>query len=246
MISNVFKSFILIAVLLIAAKGFPADEKKPDEVIELNEFNSYILRSAIDFNSVDKAIQEITKRHITLPKGEPIYLSIDSPGGNILAGMQLINHLRSLDRPIHTITFFSASMAFVTVQALGKRYIVDGGILMAHYGSTNCGGNLHEIQTCLKRLEDIEEEIDTLCSERIGVSMEVWDKMIERDLWLLPNEAIRLNIADKRVKVKCSESLMKSSEELIIETFFGQQKIEVSGCPTMLSPLESSKKKNGK
>lgn len=239
------KVLLLCSCLLFISSSFSKLKKRT--VIELNEKNSYTFRGQVMQATVDAAIVEITKLHLELPKGEPIYLTLLTPGGSIFAGNMLIEHLKSLGRPIHTITIFAASMGFVTVQSLGNRYITDNGMLMSHYGSTGCEGNYKQIKVCLKRLLAFEEKIEKVCADRMGMKVNDYNKLIEDDLWLLAEEAIKIKAADEIVDIKCSEELMKGKQVIKFETFFGEQTVEVSACPTMISPLEISKvKKNVK
>jgi ATP-dependent protease ClpP protease subunit len=126
-------------------------------------------------DSVDAAMKEIAVLHANLPSGEPIYLSLFTPGGSILAGNLLINFLQSLDREIHTISVFAASMGFVIAQSLDNRYAVPGAIMMAHPGATECRGDKYQIKVCLNRLLALEKQHNKVCAERMEMDVEEFD-----------------------------------------------------------------------
>ena len=68
----------------------------------------------------------------SLKSGYPIYLFLNTPGGSIQAGLELIEGLNGINRPIHTVTLFAASMGWQLVQHLGTRYVLKYGVLMSH------------------------------------------------------------------------------------------------------------------
>jgi ATP-dependent protease ClpP protease subunit len=49
---------------------------------------------------------------------EPIYLFLNTPGGSIQTGLEIIESLKGLDRPVSTVTLFAASMGFQIAQNL--------------------------------------------------------------------------------------------------------------------------------
>ena len=100
--------------------------------ITLTNTNTIILNDQVDSNSVSQVMQEVQKLDSTVKSGEPIYLFLNTPGGSIQDGLELMEYLNSLNRPIHTITLFAASMGFQIVQSQGERYILKNGILMSH------------------------------------------------------------------------------------------------------------------
>jgi hypothetical protein len=99
--------------------------------IQLSKENSVSLRDVVHSGSVSKVIQELAKKETN--DESVIYLVLDTPGGSVFAGIDLINYLKAYKKPVHTITSFAASMGFQIAQGnQGKRLISPTGVLMSH------------------------------------------------------------------------------------------------------------------
>ena len=100
--------------------------------LTLSRDNTLILNGPITRASVSSLIER--GREIdSISKSEyPIYLFINSPGGRIGPGLELVDFLSSINRPVHTITLRSISMGWQIVQHLGKRFILRYGTMMSH------------------------------------------------------------------------------------------------------------------
>jgi ATP-dependent protease ClpP protease subunit len=107
---------LLILAMLMTASLTMAKE------IKLTKDNVLVLDQAFTGPSVAKLIQEARQKDADLKSGYPMYLFLNTPGGSIQAGLELIEALKGLNRPIHTITLFAASMGWQLLQHLGDRY----------------------------------------------------------------------------------------------------------------------------
>jgi len=135
------KVFALVAALMGCATT-PVHAGTKPHVVEITAENSVVLRGAMTELSTSKVLSEIILKDRDLPAGEPLYLYIDSPGGEIVSGTQMIEGIKGLSREVITITQFSASMAFITVQSLGKRLIMPSGVLMSHRAKGGVEGQI--------------------------------------------------------------------------------------------------------
>jgi ATP-dependent protease ClpP protease subunit len=167
-----------------------------------------------------------------------INIVLYSPGGSISAGQRFIDTLNALDCTFNTITLFSASMAYQTVQNLGTRYIVPSGILMSHRASVSglsgeIGG---ELDATINRIKQTVNELETVASNRVGISLKNYQDLISDELWLTATNAVKTNHADKIALVKCDESLMGTTVQSIA-TIFGTFRVEFSTCPIVTAPL---------
>ncbi len=221
---------LLLILLLLPTLAF-------SKTIELNENNTINFNQ--DFNSMFVAKKQIEA--ITLCSknvGKDIYVALYSPGGSISAGQLFFDTLNALPCKFHTITVFSASMGYQTVQNLGKRFIIPSGILMSHRAqisglSGELGGDLDQI---MKLLKDNVKELEIVAANRAGITLEDYRKAISDELWMTAREAVKLNHADEVVLVKCNETLMGTSSQ-VVNTFFGSFEVEYSNCPIIVAPV---------
>lgn len=197
--------------------------------IELSDNNFASLRGEINSitnNNVIKRLMEIS------PHNNKLYIFIHSEGGDVLAGLQLMNYMKTLQlqgKEIICISSTAISMAFVIMQQCSKRYVLPYSILMQHQMSLNNGisGELHKINSQTAHINSIEKELNTLQAERIGISVEEFTKMILNEWWLTSAESIENNIADEIVSFTCNFPFQ-------IETI---NNLEYSKCPIIATPL---------
>jgi len=212
------------------------------ETVNLTEDNTLVLNKAFSPRSVAALMKSATELDAGLKSGYPMYLVLYTPGGSIQAGLELFDYLDSLNRPIHTITMFAASMGFQTVQHLGKRYITRYGVLMAHKArggfQGEFGGGRSQLDSrygmWLRRVEMMDQmTVDR--STKIK-TLDQFYALYAPELWLNGAEAVKMGLADAVASIKCDATLGGIKEE---EFNFGFATVLVSfsKCPTRTAPL---------
>lgn len=216
------------------------------ESIKLTEKNSVSLRDTVHGQSVAKAIQELSKLE---SNDEPvIYLILDTPGGSVFAGLDLINHLKTYSKPVHTITSFAASMGFQIAQGNpGLRYISPTGVLMSHPMSGGMGGEMGDNMSLDRRHGFIKEIIDTMDKEVVArtngkQTLEAYKKEYDNELWTTGSKAVDSGYADAVTPFGCSPELSNATEKYEFRDYLGQIfslqiKYELSKCPLINSVL---------
>lgn len=214
------------------------------ETITLSSDNTLVLNSAVDSVSVGELMNEAKKMDSSLKSGYPIYLFLYTPGGSIQDGLELIEFLTALNRPIHTVTLFAASMGWQIVQHLGKRYVLNYGVLMSHYARGGSSGSIggSQMPSTKKSLDQLwERRIDLMDQQTIArtngkQTISSYRKDYMFDLWLNGSEAVNQGYADTVVKVRCDTSLSGTVEK---EEDFGFVRVQLtfSKCPSNQNPL---------
>lgn len=237
------KYLIALITCLTLSVGAEAKTKQ----ITLTEDNTLVLNRVFTAKSTIELMEKATKLDASLPSGYPMYLFLYTPGGSIQAGLELYEFLKGLNRPVHTITLFAASMGFQTVQQLGDRYILNWGVLMSHYARGGSSGTMGgtDMPSTKKSIDGLwERRIDMMDKKTVErtegkQTIESYRKAYMFDLWLNGPEAVEQGYADEVVIAKCSESL----EETYNQTEnFGFIKIHLvwSKCPLKTYPLKIS------
>lgn len=213
--------------------------------VTLNADNMIFLEEPFYFRSTSNLVQKAKEMDTRLPKGHPLYLVLDTPGGLISAGLNLIDTLKTLNRPVHTVTLFAASMGFQTVQGLGDRLILPFGTLMAHKARGGFFGEFpgqldSRYSWYLKRMLALDEI--TVARTKGKHTLESYRNLYENEYWCDGQDCVDQGFADRVITARCDESLNGTREQLWDRFFYQGRKIEIidtkSNCPLILGFLD--------
>lgn len=240
------KAFLISLAFLFTFSGCEA-KTTLDQVV-LSKNNTIILNSEVDDASVAKILVKAMELDKELAKGKPLYLVLNTPGGSIQAGMELIDGLQGLKRPIHTVTMFAASMGFQIAQNLNDRLIVGSGTLMSHRAKGSvCGefGGQEPSQLSnryafwVNRLKQLDTQ--TVKRSNKKQTLESYTKAYANELWIGSEASVTSGYADRSVTVKCDNTLSGTTEQNFV--YFGIMiTVKLSDCPTVTGALDVSMK----
>jgi ATP-dependent Clp protease protease subunit len=204
----------LLASMLFATSAFaaPASEAptKPSGTVTLTKDNSIIFDQVVDAESTAKVVQRAQELDSKLKSTDPLYLVLNTPGGSIQDGLEMIQALQGLNRPIHTVTIFAASMGFQIVQGLGDRLVTPSGTLMAHKARGGFSGEFpgqidSRYTYYIKRLNAMDKV--TASRSRGKLTVKSLQALYENEYWVEGQDAVDAGLADKVVLGKCDHSL---------------------------------------
>ncbi len=207
--------------------------------ITLTAANHVMFRGEVDPLYVARKSAELLYKARLLPTNQDLYLVIDSPGGDIVSGNDFANVVKSLGRPVHTITIFSASMAFNFVQRFGMRYITPSGTLMAHRATVGgVGGQVPgEFLTMAAHIYRFVTTMDRQNAKRMGLSYEAYAELVRDEYWVIGDDAVAEKVADKTALIRCDDSLSGAYQETM-NSMFGPLLLTWSNCPAITAPLD--------
>lgn len=230
---------LLLGLLLLPMLGF-------SKTITLSEGNTINFNNKFSGQYVaEKQIEAITKCSANI--GSDITVVLYTPGGSVSAGQLFFDTLKALPCNFNTLTIFSASMGYQTVQNLGKRYILPSGVLMSHRAYVSgLGGEVNgELDAILNLLKSNINELNKVAASRVGISLKQYDDLIRDELWMTGQQAVDMNHADEVVLAVCDKSLMGTRVQTF-RTFFGSIDVEFSNCPLVVAPLRVVRSSNSK
>lgn len=192
-----------------------------DSGIVLNESNTITIDTHFTSRTTSNVAQRALELSSKLRKDEPLYLVIDSGGGGIQAGLEMISNLNSLNRPVHTICVFCASMAFQTIQGLsGDRILIPFGTMMSHKARGGFGGEFPgQIDSRLSYYKRRLKMIDLVTVNRTNKihTLESYEALYENEYWCDGVDCISQGFSDKISNISCDQSLSSTKiEELRI------------------------------
>jgi ATP-dependent Clp protease protease subunit len=224
-----FKCLLVIFFLAIPIKP---------ELIEFKKDNFVSLREII---TQDSSSRLLSKLNSIENKHNIMYLYINSPGGSVIAGLEIINYIKSLqsrEKKIICIAHNAMSMAFVVFQYCSERYILYSSTLMQHQMSLGVKGKLYDINSRMSYLNSLETNINREQAIRLKLSLDNFTRLIQNDWWLYSEDILLNNAADKIVSIFCSFDNFE--ETTTVNTLFGDVTIKYSACPIINYPLQIS------
>ena len=234
----------LLSLILIVV-GLNINAKSSSQLV-LSEDNTLVLNTDVNDTIVAELTEKALKMDEDLPSDEPIYLVLNTPGGSIVSGLELIDNLKSLDRKVHTLTVFAASMGFQIAQNLNERLMVSRGQLMSHRArgtvanDTEFGGSEpSQTSSRIAHWTRVITELDEVTVKRTkGLkTLEQYRKEYDDELWLTAALAVKEGYADKIVNAVCDSSLSGTSE--IEVSFMGLPiTLVISKCPLITGLLD--------
>lgn len=142
---------------------------------------------------------ETKKREAYYAKMEPkpLYLHINSYGGDLQEGMAGVDCIRNSKIPIYTIIEGQAASAATFLSVAGKkRYITENSILLIHQLSAGAWGKMDELEDEHQNNKFFMEKIYSLYSKYTTVPIKKLEKIMKRDIWWDSKKAIKYGFVD--------------------------------------------------
>lgn len=141
---------------------------------------------------------------------DPIYLFINSPGGEVHSGFSIFDTARFVRPPVVTVvTGLAASMgSIITLAAKPEhRFAFPNSKILIHQPSiSGMGGSVSDIEIHARDLIETKERIIDLYVRECGRNSDEVKKALDRDNWMSPDAAIRFGhisrIVNKRDDLK--------------------------------------------
>lgn len=135
-----------------------------------------------------------------------IWLYINSPGGEVSAGMAIYDTMQYIQPDVTTVCMgMAASMgAFLLAGgAKGKRYALPNVEIMIHQPSGGISGQATDIQIVAENIIKTKQRMNEILAENTGKSVEEIASATERDHFMTAEEAKDFGLIDD-VLMKCN------------------------------------------
>jgi ATP-dependent protease ClpP protease subunit len=227
------KSLLLFALLsLVSFTSFAATK------IVLNQNNHVLLHGAVTGDSVAPVMMKL--QQLDNNSKAPIYLVLNTPGGSIFDGLELVSFAKSLRRPVHTINIFSASMGFQISQQLGTRYVTEFGELMSHKARGGVEGEFPgQLDSRYAHILTFINDMDahTVSRTKGKQTIKSYRDLYENEYWAKGTKAVADGFADDVAIVQCDSSLSGTENRKMI---FGPFVVNLAfaKCPMITMPID--------
>lgn len=129
-----------------------------------------------------------------------ISLYINSPGGEVVAGLAIYDTMNYIRCDVSTICVgMAASMgAFLLSSGTkGKRYALPNSEIMIHQVLGGAQGQASDVEIHTKHLLKSKQTLNSILAENTGKSIEQIEKDTDRDNFLSAQEALEYGIVDQ-------------------------------------------------
>jgi ATP-dependent Clp protease, protease subunit len=166
---------------------------------------SRLLRDRIVFlgRPVDDEIANlIVGQLLFLEADEPekdIALYVNSPGGEVYAGLAIYDAMQHVRPDVRTICFgmgMSAAAMIVAGGASGKRFALPNAKLMIHQGSAGFRGAPTDVSIAAREVESTTRQMAEIMSRHTGRTVDQVMVDIDRDRFMTPEEAVEYGLVD--------------------------------------------------
>lgn len=248
MIANLISFFLFLLISFNFASSHNCSQKLSynkyeNSLVELNLRNFVTIRGPIQSDTVADFTNKISKID-----SDDIYIYISSPGGSVMEGLKIVDIIKSTEKSgvkIKCISDFAASMAFIILQSCPIRLASPSSVLMQHQMSLSLKGDIKNVGNYLSFIQDIDNELDLLQSEKIGLTIKDFRSRIENDWWINGASAVDKKVVDKLVNMKCHKELDNKFEYMLLNFGYRQIQLIYSKCPFSRYPVQVMYLKNG-
>lgn len=160
-----------------------------------------ILSGEINKDLAEKIVRQLLVLEADDAK-KPVYIYIDSPGGDVDAGFAIFDMIRFVSCPVFLIGMgLIASAAALILLAVDKehRLALPNSRYLIHQPSSGMRGVATDIEIHAKEMERTKAVLNKIISEQTGKSFEQVCADTNRDYWLNSSEAVEYGLVSKIV-----------------------------------------------
>jgi ATP-dependent Clp protease protease subunit len=141
----------------------------------------------------------------------PIQMYINSPGGQVYAGMAIYDTMQIIPNPVSTLAVgMTASFGTVLLTAgtKGQRYALPNATIHMHQPLGGAQGQASDIEIQAREILRLKDRLNTILSTHTGKSMETIEKDTNRDFYLDPKGAVEYGLVDQVMDIPQSKLIV--------------------------------------
>ncbi|MCW5821078.1 MAG: ATP-dependent Clp protease proteolytic subunit [Trueperaceae bacterium] len=171
---------------------------------------SRLLKERIIFlgSAIDSEVANVVTAQLLLldsqSSEQPINMFINSPGGEVYAGLAIYDVMQFISAPVHTNCVgiaMSMGSLILTAGAAGHRVALPHSRIMIHAGSAGFPrSSLPDLAVQAREFEDLRDMMETIYHRHTGVAVEQLRRDMERDNFMAPQQALAYGLIDKVIE----------------------------------------------
>ena len=129
-----------------------------------------------------------------------ISMYIQSPGGYVHSGLAIYDTMQYIKPDVTTVCIGMAASAgsmLLMAGAKGKRIALPNSKIMIHQPSGGFKGQATDMEIHVKDIMETKDRLNKLYAKHTGTELKVIQDAMERDNFMLPQEAIEFGLIDR-------------------------------------------------
>lgn len=132
-----------------------------------------------------------------------ISLYVNSPGGNVYAGLAVYDTMQFIKPDVSTICVgvaMSMGALLLAGGAKGKRYVLPNSKILIHQVSGGFEGPATDIEIHAREALSLRKRLDEILAKHTGQDLEKVERDTERDYFMTAEESLAYGIVDKIIE----------------------------------------------
>ena len=134
---------------------------------------------------------------------KPIYIYIDSPGGDVDAGFAIFDTIRFINAPVYTVGMglvASAAALILLAETKERRLGMPHSHYLIHQPSSGMKGVATDIEIHAAELAKTRAKLNEIIANETGTSIEKVAKDTDRDYWLNAEESVSYGLISRVIE----------------------------------------------
>lgn len=156
------------------------------------------LGSAIDDQVANVVVAQLLFLDSVDPEKE-IQLFINSPGGQVYAGMAMYDTIQQIKAPVRTVAVgITASFGTIMLAAgtAGRRFALNHATIHMHQPLGGAQGQATDIRIQAEEIMRLRDVVEGILAHHTGQSKERIRQDLDRDIYLSPQQALAYGLID--------------------------------------------------
>jgi ATP-dependent Clp protease protease subunit len=181
----------------------PADGRNAPDVIEKALFEARVVMLTGEVNDIQA--RRVTERLFALASQgtKPITFVISSPGGHVESGDMIHDAIKFVDAPVQMLGtgwVASAGALIYCAAPRERRFCLPNTRFLLHEPRGGVGGMASDVEIQAREILRMRDRLNRIFAEATGQPVEKIKKDIDRDHWLLAEEAKAYGLVGRIVK----------------------------------------------
>ena len=130
---------------------------------------------------------------------EPINLYINSPGGEVYAGMAIYDTIQSVPNPVSTVAVgatASFGTVILTAGTKGHRYALPNATIHMHQPLGGARGQASDIEIQARQILKLKDRLNGILAYHTGQPLEIIERDSDRDFYMDASQAVDYGLVD--------------------------------------------------